>query len=96
MRLPLGWPALVGNAFWERLKRHLPTALLILMHYAIILRYYELKVWWMEGWSEKLLVATEAALANVEGAKDRYDWGLMSGCVWGEVSKMKSGLCSTN
>ncbi|KAL4864282.1 hypothetical protein BDV12DRAFT_189021 [Aspergillus spectabilis] len=89
MRLPLGWPAVVDNGFWERLKRHSPTALLILMNYAIILRYYELRAWWMEGWSERLLGAVEGALAQVDGVRDRYDWGLITGSVWGEISKMK-------
>jgi hypothetical protein len=89
MRLPLGWPAVVDNGFWERLKRHSSTALLILMHYAIILRYYELRAWWMEGWSERLLVAVEGALAQVDSVRDRYDWGLIIGSVWGEISKMK-------
>ncbi|KAL4874934.1 hypothetical protein BJY04DRAFT_202932 [Aspergillus karnatakaensis] len=88
MRLPLGWPAVVDNGFWERLRRHSPTALLILMHYCIILRYYEHRAWWMEGWSEKLFVAVERALDQVKGPSHTDAWYMITGGVWDQLSQM--------
>ncbi|KAI9375671.1 hypothetical protein BJX61DRAFT_92765 [Aspergillus egyptiacus] len=90
MRKPLGWPALIEAPFWERVKRHKPSALLILMHYAIISGYYELRAWWIEGWSEKLVAAVQRALP-VEELRERYAWGVCMGHVLGIIMKMKEG-----
>ncbi|KAL4905481.1 hypothetical protein BDW74DRAFT_177849 [Aspergillus multicolor] len=74
MRRPLGWPALAESPFWERVRKHKLTALLIFLHYAIILAYYELRAWWMEGWSDRLVDAVNQVLATQD--KNRTDWGV--------------------
>ncbi|KAL4990777.1 hypothetical protein BDW68DRAFT_27254 [Aspergillus falconensis] len=89
MRQPLGWPALAEASFWERVRKHKPTALLILMHYAIILAYYELRAWWMQGWSERLVGAVNQVLIKQD--KNRSDWGFYAGRVMGLVMKVKDG-----
>ncbi|KAL4924982.1 uncharacterized protein BDV17DRAFT_284302 [Aspergillus undulatus] len=73
MRQPLGWPALVEAPFWDRVRRRKPSALLILMHYAIILAYYERRAWWMENWSETLVGAVQEALKEHEECRS-YSW----------------------
>ncbi|KAL6229227.1 hypothetical protein BDW75DRAFT_108251 [Aspergillus navahoensis] len=89
MRQPLGWPALAEAPFWERLRKHKPAALLIFMHYAIILAYYELRAWWMQGWSERLVGAVNHVLNKQD--KNRSDWGFCAGRVMGLVMKVKDG-----
>ncbi|KAL4953203.1 hypothetical protein BDW69DRAFT_200340 [Aspergillus filifer] len=66
MRQPLGWPALVDNPFWERVRRRKPAALVILAHYAIILALYEGRAWWMGGWASRLLGAVEGVLGGMD------------------------------
>ncbi|KAL4912915.1 hypothetical protein BDW62DRAFT_206066 [Aspergillus aurantiobrunneus] len=92
MRQPLGWPALIEPPFWERVRARHPSALLILMHYAIILGYYELRAWWMQGWSERLVGAVERVLVRED--KGSYDWGVCSGNVRGVLWRVKMGCRS--
>ncbi|KAL4998908.1 hypothetical protein BDV10DRAFT_200919 [Aspergillus recurvatus] len=89
MRRPLGWPALAETPFWERVRKHKPAALLIFMHYAILLAYYELRAWWMRGWSERLVGAVNDVLVKQD--KTRSDWGFCAGRVMGLVMKVKDG-----
>ncbi|KAL4804729.1 hypothetical protein BDV18DRAFT_161819 [Aspergillus unguis] len=70
MRMPLGWPALVEAPFWARVKAHKPPALLILMHYAVVLACYEDRTWWMVGWSGRLLDSVRRVLGECAGE----DW----------------------
>ncbi|RDW68968.1 Zn(II)2Cys6 transcription factor [Aspergillus mulundensis] len=72
MRRPLGWPALAESPFWERVRKYKPTALLIFLHYAVLLAYYELRAWWMEGWSDRLVGAVNQVLDKQD--KNRPDW----------------------
>lgn len=68
MRLPLGWPALIDGPFWDRVKGHRPSALLILVHYAVLLAWFEERAWWMGGWSGRLV----AAVGRVMGGDHRW------------------------
>lgn len=58
------WPALVEDSFWIRVKSHEPVAVLIFAHYAILLRCYEDRWWWMADWSEKIIQAAGDALTS--------------------------------
>ncbi|KAL4972048.1 hypothetical protein BDW66DRAFT_163215 [Aspergillus desertorum] len=81
--------SLAETPFWERVRKHKPAALLIFMHYAIILAYYELRAWWMQGWSERLVGAVHRVLAKQN--KNRSDWGFCAGRVLDLVMKVKDG-----
>ncbi|KAL4813859.1 hypothetical protein BDW67DRAFT_192630 [Aspergillus spinulosporus] len=89
MRRPLGWPALAETPFWERVRKHKPAALLIFMHYPILLAYYEPRTWWMQGWSERLVGAVNHVLVKQD--KNRPDWGFFAKRVMGLVMKVKDG-----
>ncbi|KAE8422827.1 putative Zn(II)2Cys6 transcription factor [Aspergillus pseudocaelatus] len=71
-RLVIGWPALLDNSFWTRIKRHQPVALLILAHYAILLAQFNGHSWWLSGWSDHLLEAVDHILEDSD--KTRLDW----------------------
>jgi Fungal specific transcription factor domain len=70
------WPATVDDTFWARLRNHEPFAVLIFAHYAILLRCYEDRWWWMADWSHRIVEAAGDALAPSD--KAYLGWDLFS------------------
>lgn len=57
------WPISLGKEFVERLRRGEPVALVVLVHYAAMVRCYENDTWYLKGWSEAVSGVVELALA---------------------------------
>jgi hypothetical protein len=65
-----GWPAIVEDSFWSRLRSHEPIPILIFAHYALLLQLFENGCWWMTGWSERIIQAAEQALTTIGKGSD--------------------------
>ena len=65
------WVAEAEEGFWVRCRAHDTKALLVLAHYALVLRHYR-QVWWSTGWSEVLVNAVGRAFSEDE--KDFVGW----------------------
>ncbi|KAI9927420.1 hypothetical protein MW887_003033 [Aspergillus wentii] len=72
VRFVIGWPAVVENAFWARIRSHKPVAMLILAHYSMLLAKCKEHHWWISGWAGRVLLAVENILPDSE--KRRLDW----------------------
>ncbi|KAI5300658.1 hypothetical protein KEM56_002292 [Ascosphaera pollenicola] len=59
--LMCAWPASLSDSFMELLSRRRPLALVILAHFAVLLRNHE-SSWFLDGWDRKLLDAVEKAI----------------------------------
>ena len=59
------WVAEAEDGFWVRCREHDTKALLVLAHYALVLRHYR-QVWWLTGWSEVLVNAVGRAFSEDE------------------------------
>lgn len=59
--LMCAWPASLSNSFMTLLSRRRPLALVILAHFAVLLRNHETS-WYLSGWDRKLLDAIEKAI----------------------------------
>lgn len=57
------WPISLGKAFVERLRNGEPVALVVLAHYAAMVRCYEKDAWYLNGWSEAVSGVVKVALA---------------------------------
>ncbi|KAI5289264.1 hypothetical protein KEM55_008861, partial [Ascosphaera atra] len=61
MGLMCAWPASLSNNFMELLIRRRPLALVILAHFAVLLRNHE-QCWYLAGWDRYLLDAIERSM----------------------------------
>lgn len=66
------WPARVSENFSARLRIHEPISLVILAHYAMVIRRFPQSAWWLRGWSEALIRAVDQELRTEE--KQTLDW----------------------
>lgn len=49
------WPYQLENEFTNNLQGKDPVALVILAHFAVLLKVFSLSIWFLQGWSEHLL-----------------------------------------
>ncbi|RAH75755.1 putative Zn(II)2Cys6 transcription factor [Aspergillus japonicus CBS 114.51] len=71
IRSVIGWPAVLDDTFWARIRAYKPVAMLILVHYCMLLDTCK-NHWWIAGWSGRLIKAVERVLPDSE--KRRLDW----------------------
>ncbi|RDW93490.1 uncharacterized protein DSM5745_00812 [Aspergillus mulundensis] len=74
--LVAAWPAAVSDEYWARLRRHEPVAVLIFLHYAVLLQFYEDQYWWMAGCSRSIVDVAEGSLTGAQ--RDGLGW---TGCL---------------
>jgi hypothetical protein len=63
-RRAIGWLAILESPFWERIRKHKPSAMLISVLYAIVIGPSSNRCWWLAGWSSKLIDAVEEVLSE--------------------------------
>ncbi|PCD22162.1 hypothetical protein AU210_015961 [Fusarium oxysporum f. sp. radicis-cucumerinum] len=66
------WAFTLPQAFLEFVSEHEPFALVLLAHYATLVRCFEHDHWYIQGWSARVLVAVQGAL--LESWKPWLEW----------------------
>jgi hypothetical protein len=58
------WPVTLQREFVELISNQQPLALVILAHYAALLRYFEKDRWYIQGWSARVIAAVQCTLQH--------------------------------
>lgn len=86
------WPISLEKAFVERLRRGEPVALVVLVHYAAMVRCYEKDAWYLKGWSEAVSGVVEEALAATgEEWRQWIQWPIRCIAEGADVREMGKG-----
>ena len=64
------WPLMVSNEFLDLMRKHTPPALVVFLHYCVILQLTEKESWIMDGWSHALASAVSAQLRDSPWAEE--------------------------
>ncbi|OJD30779.1 c6 transcription factor [Diplodia corticola] len=78
----LGFPIVAGRAFRDAVERGRPVALLVLMHWAVLVERHGARAWWASGVGRRLVVEAEEALSVSMGGcwpPEEYREGLGGG-----------------
>ncbi|EXK24381.1 hypothetical protein FOMG_18888 [Fusarium oxysporum f. sp. melonis 26406] len=86
------WAITLPRAFLELVSENEPFALVILAHYATLVRCFEHDRWYIQGWSARVLAAVQDAL--LESWKPWLDWPVQ--CIQSGLDQCSSSLASSS